>query len=172
MKTWEEVVKFHGHECPGLAIGYAVSKAATEYLELDFSQDEDVVCIAENDACGLDAIQTMLGCTVGKGNLLIRLRGKSVYHFYNRKNNKSIRLSLKPKTQNLDRESYRKYLIEANHIDLFNISQTKVELPEKARIFLSETCELCGEKSSEQFTRLQEGKKVCLDCYSDYKRFL
>lgn len=171
MKKWEEIVKFHGHECPGLAIGYAVSKAAKEHLELEFSEDEEVVCIAENDACGLDAIQIMLGCTVGKGNLLIRLRGKSVYHIYNRKNGKSIRLSLKPKSKDLDREAYKRYLIGSNPIDLFDISETNIEIPEKARIFLSEICEICGEKTSEQFTRLQEGKKVCLDCYSDYKRF-
>lgn len=81
MKTWEEVVEFHGHECPGLAIGYAVSKAVQKYLDIDFSNDEEIVCIAENDACGLDAIQVMLGCTIGKGNLLIRLRGKSVITF-------------------------------------------------------------------------------------------
>ena len=42
-------------------------------LELDFSADEDVVCIAENDACGVDAIQVLLGCSVGKGNLLFNL---------------------------------------------------------------------------------------------------
>ncbi|SDL76138.1 FmdE family protein [Romboutsia lituseburensis] len=171
MKTWEEVIKFHGHECPGLAIGYAVSKAAKEYLELDFSQDEEIVCVSENDACGLDAIQVMLGCTVGKGNLLIRLRGKSVYHFYNRKNNKSVRMCLKPKNNDLSREEYKNYLINSNPMELFDFSESNVELPEKARIFLSEVCEICGEKSSEQFTRLQEGKKVCLDCYSDYKRF-
>lgn len=171
MKTWEEVIKFHGHECPGLAIGYLASKGAKEYLELEFSEDEEIVCIAENDACGLDAIQLMLGCTVGKGNLLIRLRGKSVYHFYNRKNNKSVRMSLKNRDKSLSREDYKNLLINANPKDLFDFTPTNIKLPEKARLFLSETCEVCKEKSSEQFIRLQEGKKVCLDCYSDYKRF-
>ncbi|RDY26704.1 formylmethanofuran dehydrogenase [Romboutsia weinsteinii] len=171
MKTWEEVINFHGHECPGLAIGYVASKAAGQYLGIDFSEDEEIVCIAENDACGIDAIQAMLGCTVGKGNLLIRLRGKSVYHFYNRKNGKSVRMSLKLKPKDFDRDEYKKYLLDSNPIDLFNLTDTNIELPEKARIFLSEVCEICKEKSSEQFTRLQGGKKVCLDCYSDYKRF-
>lgn len=171
MKTWEEVVEFHGHECPGLAIGYLAAKGAKKYLELDFSKDEEIVCIAENDACGLDAIQLMLGCTIGKGNLLIRLRGKSVYHFYNRKNNRSVRMSLKNKNKSLSRDEYKNLLINSNPEDLFDFSQTNIELPEKARLFLSETCEICNEKSSEQFIRLQEGKKVCLDCYSDYKRF-
>lgn len=171
MKTWEEVIKFHGHECPGLAIGYKVSQAASKYLDINFSEDEEIVCIAENDACGLDAIQLMLGCTVGKGNLLIRLRGKSVYHFYNRKNGKSVRISLKKKSMDMDREDYKKFLVESDPMDLFNFEESNIEVPEKARIFLSCDCEECGEKTSEQFTRLQGGKKVCLDCYSDYKRF-
>lgn len=171
MRTWEELVEFHGHECPGLAIGYAVSKAAQKYLDIDFSNDEEIVCIAENDACGLDAIQVMLGCTIGKGNLLIRLRGKSVYHFYNRKNKKSVRLVLKLKPNNLDRDEYKKYLLTSDPMDLFEFMETNIEIPEKARIFVSEICETCGEKTSEQFIRLQGGKKVCIDCYSDYKRF-
>lgn len=172
MKTWEDVIEFHGHECPGLAIGYAASKGASEYLGIDFSKDEEIVCIAEGDACGIDAIQVMLGCTIGKGNLLIRLRGKSVYHFYNRKNNKSVRMSLKLKSKDLDRNAYKEYLLNTNPMELFDFTETEIKLPEKARIFVSEVCDVCKEKCSEQFIRLQEGKKVCLDCYDDYKRFL
>ena len=73
MKTWNDCVSFHGHECGGLTIGYKASLFAIELLKLDFSADEQVVCIAENDACGLDAIQVMLGCSVGKGNLLFHM---------------------------------------------------------------------------------------------------
>jgi len=92
-KLWERVIEFHGHECPGLAIGFKAALAAKEYLGCGDSEDEEIVCISENDACGVDAIQALLKCTVGKGNLIIRLTGKSVYHFYNRTNGKSIRLS-------------------------------------------------------------------------------
>lgn len=67
-----------------------------ELLELDFSADEDVVCITENDACGVDAIQVLLGCSVGKGNLLFHLRGKQAFSFYNRKTGKAVRLVLPP----------------------------------------------------------------------------
>ena len=67
MKTWNDCVAFHGHECGGLTIGYKASLYAIELLKLDFSADEQVVCIAENDACGVDGIQVMLGCSIGKG---------------------------------------------------------------------------------------------------------
>ena len=30
---WKKCVEFHGHECPGLAIGYRAAMAASEYFE-------------------------------------------------------------------------------------------------------------------------------------------
>ena len=86
---WDKCVAFHGHACGGLTIGFQAARYAMELLELDFSADEDVVCIAENDACGVDAIQVLLGCSVGKGNLLFHLRGKQAFSFYNRKTGKA-----------------------------------------------------------------------------------
>lgn len=68
MTNWETCVQFHGHACGGLTIGYKAACYAAELLELSFSGDEQVVCIAENDACGVDAIQALLGCSIGKGN--------------------------------------------------------------------------------------------------------
>lgn len=170
-KLWEEVVKFHGHECPGLAIGFKAALAAREYLDCNDSEDEELVCISENDACGVDAIQALLKCTIGKGNLIIRLTGKSVYHFYNRKNNKSVRVVLKPSVVKMERSEYKKYLLETEATKLFTSSETNIKLPEKARIFNSVFCEKCGEKTSEHLIRIQNNKKVCLDCFEEYKRF-
>ena len=59
MTNWEKCVAFHGHACGGLTIGYKAACYAAELLELDFSGDEQLVCIAENDACGVDAIQAL-----------------------------------------------------------------------------------------------------------------
>lgn len=94
MTNWEKCVAFHGHACGGLTIGYKAACYAAELLELDFSGDEQLVCIAENDACGVDAIQALLGCSVGKGNLLFHMRGKQAFSFYNRTTGKSVRLVL------------------------------------------------------------------------------
>ena len=73
---WEKCVDFHGHECPGLAIGFKVALGAIEELGLKFSQDEELLCITENDACGVDAVQVITGCTMGKGNLMYKATGK------------------------------------------------------------------------------------------------
>ena len=73
MTLWEKCVDFHGHHCGGLRIGYAAAEYAMKLLSIGFSDNEDVVCISENDACGVDAIQVMLGCSIGKGNLLFHM---------------------------------------------------------------------------------------------------
>ena len=99
MTNWEKCVAFHGHACGGLTIGYKAACYAAELLELDFSGDEQLVCIAENDACGVDAIQALLGCSVGKGNLLFHMRGKQAFSFYNRTTGKSVRLVLRDRPE-------------------------------------------------------------------------
>ena len=48
---WEKCAAFHGHVCGGLTIGYKAALYAIELLDLSFSEDEQVVCITENDAC-------------------------------------------------------------------------------------------------------------------------
>ena len=63
-QLWQKSVEFHGHQCGGLTIGYKAALYAIELLNLSFSPDEQVVCIAENNACGVDAIQVILGCSM------------------------------------------------------------------------------------------------------------
>jgi formylmethanofuran dehydrogenase subunit E len=169
MKTWNDCVAFHGHECGGLTIGYKASLYAIRLLELEFSADEQVVCIAENDACGIDAIQVMLGCSVGKGNLLFHMRGKSAYSFYNRKNGKSVRLVLKP--MEVSRENSFAYYQACAPEGMFEVKETTIRLPEKARLFASYTCDCCGERTGANWIRLSGDKKLCLDCYEEYDRF-
>lgn len=81
---WKKAVAFHGHECPGLAIGVRVSEAAREKLKIGTFEDEDIVCVTENDSCSVDGVQVLLGCTFGKGNLLYRGTGKQAFSFFNR----------------------------------------------------------------------------------------
>ena len=169
-QLYEKCAEFHGHKCPGLAIGVRAAYEAMGLLDLSFSKDEEVVCISENDACGVDGIQVALGCSVGKGNLIFRLRGKQAFSFYNRKNGKSIRLIKKEMDLEMDREAKQKYILEAPLEEVFALTEVKFELPEEARIFKSAVCEKCGELTAEPYIRLDNEKKVCLDCYKDYFR--
>jgi formylmethanofuran dehydrogenase subunit E len=83
MKTFEEAVEFHGHACPGLALGYRVALFALKALG-ERAADEELVAIVENNSCAVDAVQLLTGCTFGKGNLVFRDYGKQVYTFVNR----------------------------------------------------------------------------------------
>ena len=171
MKTWKDCVAFHGHECGGLTIGYKASLYAIELLNLEFSTDEQVVCIAENDACGIDGIQVMLGCSIGKGNLLFHMRGKSAYSFYNRKTGKSVRLVMKPKPEGMTREASFAYYQACKPEEMFDVKETTIAVPETARLFDSYTCDCCGEITGANWIRLAGDRKLCLDCYESYDRF-
>lgn len=168
---WARCAGFHGHTCGGLAIGFQAARCAAVLLGLTFSEDEEVVCITENDACGVDAISAVLGCSVGKGNLLFRLRGKQAFSFFNRKNGKSVRLVLRP-TPDMSKEEKRDFLLACDPMTLFDQKPVDFSLPEPARLFSSAPCECCGEMTAEPYLRLEQGKKVCVDCSHIYTRFL
>ena len=135
--------------------------------------DEDVVCVTENDACGVDAIQVLLGCSAGKGNLIFHIRGKQAFNFYNRKTGESVRLILKPEFNGWggSREERMDQLHSLKDEEIFDVKPVTFRLPEEARIFNSFVCEKCGEVVAESFLRIENGKKICLDCFSEYTRF-
>lgn len=171
MTDFEKCAAFHGHVCGGLTIGYKAAQYAIRLLNLTFSDDEEVVCIAENDACGVDAIQVMLGCSIGKGNLLFHMRGKQAFSVYNRKTGKAVRLVLKPKPEGLRKEDSLQYYQSREPEELFDVKPAVITLPEKARLFDSYRCDCCGEVTGANWIRLAGEKKLCLDCYESYDRF-
>lgn len=178
---WKRCREFHGHECGGLTIGYKAALYAIRLLKLreekedeqtvGLSPDEEIVCIAENDACGVDAIQVILGCSVGKGNLLFHMRGKQAFSFYNRKTGASVRLVLRPGPKGMTREESFAWYQGLEPEKMFDVKETGIALPEKARIFQSVPCSYCGETTSENQMRLCNGKLLCLDCCETYDRF-
>ena len=170
-EIWKKCVDFHGHECGGLTIGYKAALLAIDLLDLTFSEDEQVVCISENDACSVDAIQVILGCSVGKGNLLFHMTGKQAYSFYSRTTGKSVRLILKRDGKARKREDSLSYYQSLEPREMFDVMDTRIPLPEAARLFDSYVCECCGELAGANWIRLQGGKKLCIDCYTSYNRF-
>lgn len=170
-ELWDRCVAFHGHECGGLTIGYKAALYAVRLLDLRFSKDEETVCVSENDACGVDAIQVMLGCSIGKGNLLFHMTGKQAFSFYNRKNGKSVRLVLRQKPEGMTKAQSFAYYQAAAPEDLFDVKAPRLEPPGKAKVFGSYPCESCGEVTGANWIRIQDGKKLCVDCYPNYDRF-
>ena len=167
---WEKATAFHGHECPGLAIGFKACQALEERIPTNASIDEELVCITENDTCAVDAVQSLLGCTFGKGNLIYKPMGKMAFSFYFRKSGEALRLVFKADGREMSREERLNYILNASTEELFSFSKPVFELPEPARIFQSIVCEECGEKAREDKIRLVGGKKLCLGCFKEYDR--
>ena len=170
-ELWEKCVNFHGHQCGGLTIGYKAALYAMQLLNLEFAPDEEVVCISENDCCSVDAIQVILGCTVGKGSLLFHMTGKMAFSFYDRASGKSVRLMLKELPREMEHQEKYLYYQSQDPKGLFDVMDTRIDLPEKAKGFPSYFCECCGEKTGENWIRLRDGKKLYMDCFQKYDRF-
>lgn len=190
MKTLEEVAEFHGHICPGLAIGYRVAALALKELG-GRAGDEELVAVVENDSCAVDAVQVLSGCTFGKGNLIFRDHGKQVYTFLRRPSGETLRISVdwtSPEESLEEKEFWRKYsegdrsedalaavhrrksdkidhIMAAPDDELFKVTREEAELPHTARIHTSLRCEECGEKTMETRARLLSGKTLCLPCF-------
>ena len=168
LMEYEEIVAFHGHKCPGLAIGYRMALAAMATLGVVRSYDEELVAIVENDACGVDALQMLTGCTFGKGNLIFRDYGKPVFTVYSRTSGKGVRVLFRdaavPPELAGDREGRINFLLAAADEEILEISSVPFAEPKRARIFQTVSCEQCGESVMETRLRDVHGKNVCIPC--------
>ncbi|HCA40362.1 MAG TPA: hypothetical protein DEP01_01860 [Aminobacterium sp.] len=189
----EDVIHFHGHWCPGLALGIRVAQIAL--AEIGHSSDEEIVAICETDMCGVDAIQFLTGCTLGKGNLIIRPYGKMAFSFYRRKDGKSIRVVLKNNGKasgdiyyrelqekmnsgtitEKERETFAKLRFDRCHSvlnapieEFFIVEETRETVPPPAPMTGSVKCCQCGEGVMETKSRFFKGEFYCLPCFEKF----
>ncbi|MBU1169161.1 MAG: TraR/DksA C4-type zinc finger protein [Proteobacteria bacterium] len=189
-EDFKRCVDFHGHICGGLAIGYRAAQEGLLWLKEHRALDEELVTIVENDACGVDAVQVLTGCTFGKGNFIYRDYGKMAFTFFSRKTGKGVRMApvdrgfapdpeqkalFEKVRSNTATDEDRKTLselgrkkaeaiLESPLEKLFKITPAQVPIPEKARIHPSILCDRCHEPTME--TRLEniDGQKICRGC--------
>ena len=168
MMTYPEIVAFHGHSCPGLAMGYRMATAAMQALSEIRAEDEQLVAIVENDACGVDALQCVTGCTFGKGNLLFRDYGKQAYTLYSRASRQGVRVVFHgqdlPAHVRGDRGAFAKWVRQAPADAMLSVTAVRVDEPEPARIHASAECADCGESVMETRLRDVAGKALCIPC--------
>ncbi|MDQ3680575.1 MAG: FmdE family protein [Actinomycetota bacterium] len=189
-ETIEEVVAFHGHMCPGLAMGIRAAEVGLERIG-PHSADEEVVAIVETDMCGVDAIQFMTGCTFGKGNLIHHDYGKNAYTFVRRSDGRAVRVSSVPggwqpagdwhelfakvrtgMATPQERERFwsiqqeRSAAIASTPVEeLYDVREVEVEAPPPARILASVDCALCAEPTMETRLRRLDGRELCQPCF-------
>ena len=186
----DRAVAFHGHLCPGLAIGIQAARIGLATCGHD--GDEDVVAVVETDMCAVDAIQALTGCTFGKGNLVHRDYGKNAFTFYRRRDGAAVRLLTRPDAvETVDaefvaaRQAGKETSFDpANGSDLSRLAErcagrilaldpeslfTRTApaqvAPRRAAILESLVCDACGETVMESRTRRFAGQTLCIPCF-------
>jgi len=186
-----QIQSFHGHLCPGLAMGIQAANIALDKIG-KHSADEEVVAIVETNMCAVDAIQFLTGCTFGKGNLIHRDFGKNAFTFVRRSDNKAIRVLTKPEAWGDPNDEHRQlfakvragsataeeksrfqemHVAKANRIletapeQLFEVTEMTMQPPKKARIHTSIVCAECGEAAMETRIRKFGGRDLCIPCF-------
>jgi formylmethanofuran dehydrogenase subunit E len=167
--TYEEIIRFHGHECPGLAMGYKMATAALEHLESMRAEDEELVAIVENDACGVDALQCVTGCTFGKGNLVFHDHGKHVFTIYCRSTGAGVRIHFHgkgvPEGLKDERIALAKWILTAPSDRVLDVTPVTIPEPEPAKIRESMLCVCCGESVMESRVQWLDDMPVCIPCH-------
>jgi len=183
-------VEFHGHLCPGLVYGYLVAKEAMSRMNLERSTDEEIVSVCENDSCAVDALQVLLGTSMGKGNLIIRNFGKNAYTVLSRSEKQSYRFAKKVQYEysgqekstfdrldaaiangtasESDRQQMKRLKVEdllrRNFDEIFTTMEVPFNEPLYAPLERSEPCALCGEMTmASKMVVVSEGL-VCIPC--------
>lgn len=87
--------EFHGHICPDLVLGSKACELAKGLLGKERIEKEGLVVYAQNVTSALDAIQYILGCTLGNRRLLIEDWGRHNYRFTLLASGEGVELKLK-----------------------------------------------------------------------------
>lgn len=186
----DATIAFHGHSCPGLAIGIRAAELAQR--ELDNPKDTEIVAVVETDMCGVDALQFLLGTTMGKGNLIHRDHGKMAFSFFRRSTGKGIRALLNPAARGgMDDEMAELMRVSGNGEatqaqlarmtelraglqqrfmtlpleEMFQVTKVDQGAPRPPKILESLVCDHCGEKTMESRTRRFAGATLCIPCF-------
>lgn len=186
----KRAVDYHGHLCPGLAIGIQAARVGLAVCGHD--GDEDVVAVVETDNCAVDAIQALTGCTFGKGNLVHRDYGKNAFTFHRRRDGAAVRLLGRPEAvreidaeflaarqaarqANLDpasgsdlarlAERCARRILARDPESLFTRTTPQALAPRRAAILESLVCAACGEQVMESRTRRFAGQTLCIPCF-------
>lgn len=199
--TLKRVVDFHGHICPELAVGGKFCEFVQGLFNDGAIPTNGFSILCENTTSALDAIQVLLGATVGNQRLMVMDVGKHTYTLFSRPEKRGWRLKQRPllfgdeeifaaldekirKNRALLEDVTRfQQLIDARvrqilallPEELFTIEEvdTEVRPPETASIYV--TCGVCGEMVLVDRSVKNRDMIVCMPCFQkmspDYNQY-
>jgi formylmethanofuran dehydrogenase subunit E len=189
----EAGLNLHGHKCPAMPLGLRAGMAAMNRLGVERSMDKELAAVVElgDDHCShcfADGIQTVTGCTFGKGNLRKMGYGKFGVTLVDRKSGQAVRVVPRAEAQARMKETpffleYRGKGVPASRVPdnvVDPLIRQVMDAPEDAILhvgrpfpmngkhpsetFASFVCDLCGETVVEKYGRIVGGQKVCIPC--------
>ncbi|MEM0316012.1 MAG: FmdE family protein, partial [Archaeoglobaceae archaeon] len=107
--TIEFAVRLHSHLSPGLALGIRMAEIAYRNLGTNL-KGKALIGIAETSFCVPDALQVVVGTTVGNRNLIVKDYGKLALSVVRADTMEGYRVSLKKDAVN-NSELMRKFLL-------------------------------------------------------------
>lgn len=165
---YADIIKFHGHSCPGLAIGFRLATAAMNALGATRSDDEELFAVVESDACGVDALQCVSGCTFGKGNLVFRDYGKHAYILFSRVKQQGVRVVFHgkaiPAELREDKPAFARRIMTEQEESIVTVTRVPYEELKTARVRKSVTCSACGEPVMDSRVRAAGDGHICIPC--------
>lgn len=180
------VVDFHGHMCVGLALGIRATELAMQRLGEHRHQGR-VVVVAETRTCSIDAVQFLTGCTLGKGNLVVRDLAKTAFTFLV-PGEGGVRVAARAPVTNatygqiftrlvngtgtpVDRERFARMqrqlsttVLNVREEDLFDVTPVVGEVPPLPAVSPSIPCPRCGELTMEGSLVVTDSSSLCPTC--------
>ncbi len=186
-------LNIHGHFCGGMPMGYLAGLAAMEALGVtrELSMDKIAfVHVGDHHAggCFADGFQFATGCTFGKGVMEKDQKGKWSATLVDKKTSKAVTVTVKPEIMQaaFNAPFITKYRINGvppaevdpevsvpaflglfsnKPEDIVNIKGPfDYELDKTPSCFNLSFCEVCGDAVAENYLKVENGKKVCIDC--------
>ena len=187
-------LNMHGHVCGGMPMGFVAGKAALKALGVEREPNMDkmvIVYSGERHAAGCfaDGVQFATGCTFGKGLMKKEAKGKFSFMLVDKVNEKAVQVTIKPevmlkafqspfvkmrkegvKPTDIDQELANTMFNNPFNADPENLFIIKgpfdFKVPKGKACFNLVVCEKCGDAVAENYMKLEDGKKVCIDCWN------
>jgi formylmethanofuran dehydrogenase subunit E len=190
---YEHGLVFHGHKCPAMPMGLRVGAAAMNALGVERAKDGQLLALIElgEDHCATcfgDGVQTITGCTFGKGNIKKLHYGKWGVTLIETATGRAVRVTPKAEAMLANKQTdffkeYREKGIPASKVppavveplvervmaapDAALLSVGKIfkhDISHRPHSFSSLVCDECREMVVEGYARVVGDKRVCIPC--------
>ena len=194
LREWMEIgLKFHGHMCGGMPLGFHAGRLAMETLGVEREPDSELIALAETGeyhlaGCWVDGIMLATGCTYGKGNMHKLFWGKWALTLIDKRTSRAVRVTVKPEVMEAATKGeflktrikgvlpsqvpqeiakpFFESIAYGNPYERIEVGEVfEYEWKSPPTDFNIYRCEICGEMVVSRHMRVsQDGKRICIPC--------